>query len=82
VPVSDGLPHVVVTSLLIDEDRGRMIAATFGRGVWITEIRSPCTENCGASPEKAAPGTRSLAAPRATPPQLPGSYAGPVEVFQ
>jgi photosystem II stability/assembly factor-like uncharacterized protein len=82
VPFSDGLPHVVVTSLLIDEDRGRMIAATFGRGVWITEIRSPCTENCGASPEKAAPGTRSLAAPRATPPQLPGSYAGPVEVFQ
>src|SRR5262249_11554630 len=76
VPFSDGLPNIVVTSLLIDEMRGRLIAGTFGRGVWITDIVSPCTENCANAPSS------RLARPPRSPPALRGSYVGPVEAFE
>jgi photosystem II stability/assembly factor-like uncharacterized protein len=76
VPFSDGLPNVIVISLLIDELRGTLIAGTFGRGVWITDIVSPCTENCVD-----APGSR-LARPTRNAPARRGSYVGPVEAFE
>jgi photosystem II stability/assembly factor-like uncharacterized protein len=76
VPFADGLPNVVVISLLIDELRGRLIAGTFGRGVWMTDIASPCTANCAD-----APGSR-LARARPNPPALRGSYIGAVEAFE
>jgi photosystem II stability/assembly factor-like uncharacterized protein len=82
VPFTDGLPNIIVISLLIDEARGRLIAGTFGRGVWLSEIGTPCTEDCSASPGPGAPERRELAAPRALPPQVRGSYAGPVDIFQ
>ena len=71
VPFSDGLPNVVVVTLVIDEERGRLIAGTFGRGVWITAI----------NPATTAPGTRgfaSSAAPR--PPR--GTFVGSAEIFE
>jgi hypothetical protein len=76
VPFADGLPNVVVISLLIDELRGRLIAGTFGRGVWMTDIASPFTANCAD-----APGSR-LARARPNPPALRGSYIGTLEAFE
>jgi hypothetical protein len=81
VPFLDGLPNVVVTTLLIDELRGRLIAGTFGRGVWLSDIHSPCTENCASPHANAASENRSHPEPAAIPP-LRGSYAGPAEIFE
>jgi photosystem II stability/assembly factor-like uncharacterized protein len=41
LPFRDGLPNTIVTSLLIDQPRHRLFAATFGRGVWISDLRGP-----------------------------------------
>ena len=38
VPYYTNLPRVVIRQLTIDQPRNRMFAATFGRGVWVTEI--------------------------------------------
>lgn len=40
VPFLAGLPHVIIMSLLIDDVNHRLIAGTYGRGVWMTEIGS------------------------------------------
>jgi photosystem II stability/assembly factor-like uncharacterized protein len=78
VPFADGLPHVVIMSLMIDEGRSRLIAGTFGRGVWMSDIISPCTENCAQSPG----GARNLTAARPRLPELRGIYTGPADIFQ
>lgn len=82
VPFVDGLPNVIVTALLIDEARQRVIAATYGRGIWQSEI--PCSENCSPSPPPGigSPGARPLAAPSVLSAQPSGSYVGPVDIFR
>jgi hypothetical protein len=37
---NNGLP-IVVTSLLLQEAQHRLFAATYGRGVWLSELRAP-----------------------------------------
>jgi photosystem II stability/assembly factor-like uncharacterized protein len=73
VPFSDGMPTVIVTSLAIDEARKRIFAATYGRGIYLSDL--PCAENCPPAPRDA----QSLAA---SAPRLRGAYVGPVEVFE
>jgi photosystem II stability/assembly factor-like uncharacterized protein len=41
VPFKDGLPEVVVAMLLVDKPRNRLFAATFGRGVWVSDLHGP-----------------------------------------
>jgi len=47
IPFKSGLPNdkdarpIVVTSLLVQEAQHRLIAATFSRGVWMSELHSP-----------------------------------------
>ena len=38
LPFREGLPNTIVTSLLIDQSRHRLFAATFGRGVWMSDL--------------------------------------------
>jgi hypothetical protein len=38
VPLMTGLPNVVVTDLVYDGPRGRLVAATHGRGVWTLSV--------------------------------------------
>jgi hypothetical protein len=75
VPFKDHLPGVIISSLQIDNARGRLLAGTFGRGVWQSEI-----------PTSTAKPTRTLQLrPRieAAPPMSPEpSYAGPLDVFE
>jgi photosystem II stability/assembly factor-like uncharacterized protein len=75
VPFKDHLPGISVSSLQIDDARGRLLAGTFGRGVWQSDI-----------PTSATKPTRTLQArPRieAAPPISPEpSYAGPLDVFE
>jgi photosystem II stability/assembly factor-like uncharacterized protein len=75
VPFKDHLPGVIISSLQIDNARGRLLAGTFGRGVWQSEI-----------PTSTAKPTRTLQSrPRieAAPPMSPEpSYAGPLDVFE
>ena len=40
VKFSDGLPNVVITALMIQQPQHRLIAATFGRGVWVSDLYS------------------------------------------
>ena len=80
VPFMDGLPDVIVNSLVLDEHHHRMLAATFGRGVWMTDIQAPCTENCGS------PARPLLVAPSAEVARPPAStsarYQGRIDVFE
>jgi photosystem II stability/assembly factor-like uncharacterized protein len=71
---SDGMPTVIITSLAIDEVRKRIFAATYGRGVWLSDL--PCQENC-ASPRPQR-GAQSLTGPA---PQ-PRGYVGPADIFE
>jgi len=84
VPFMDGLPDVIVSSLLIDETRQRMIAGTFGRGVWLTELRAPCTDNCNPPAGRGAtPARRSaISEPPRSARQTRSTYVGPIEVFE
>jgi photosystem II stability/assembly factor-like uncharacterized protein len=38
---SNGLPDVIVTDLEIHEDEGKIYAATYGRGIWRTDLAGP-----------------------------------------
>jgi hypothetical protein len=42
VPFYNGLPLVPVTDLFINETFGTIQAATFGRGIWQSDLYSPC----------------------------------------
>jgi hypothetical protein len=42
VPFSNGLPVVPVTDLIINETTGNIRAATFGRGIWQSDLYSNC----------------------------------------
>jgi hypothetical protein len=48
VPFKRGLPSGIVKSLLIDQNKHRLFAGTFVRGIWLTAI--PCHENCSTGP--------------------------------
>jgi hypothetical protein len=80
VPFMDGLPGVIVNSLVLDEKHHRLLAATFGRGVWMTDIQAPCNENC------VSPVRRELVAPRqeisAPPASASVPYQGRIDVFE
>ena len=45
VPFNDGLPNVIVKELEIHYDEGTINAATFGRGVWKSELNTLSTVN-------------------------------------
>jgi photosystem II stability/assembly factor-like uncharacterized protein len=72
VPFDEGMPSVIITSLAIDEARKRIFAATYGRGVWLSNL--PCQDNCATPP----PNTRPLVGPA----QRPRGYVGPIDVFE
>ena len=75
VPFKDNLPGVIISSLQIDDARGRLFAGTFGRGVWQSDI-----------PTSATKPTRTLQARTRLEPAPPispePSYAGPLDVFE
>lgn len=41
-PFSNNLPHVPVTDLQVDHALGRIVAATYGRGLWSGDLYQPC----------------------------------------
>ena len=45
VPFNDGLPNVIVKELEIHYDEGTISAATFGRGVWKSDLNTISTVN-------------------------------------
>lgn len=47
-PFFDGLPPSSVQSLIVDETNRRIVAATFGRGIWQSELPEACQANCNA----------------------------------
>ena len=42
IPFYNNLPYVPVTDLIISESEGLVRAATFGRGIWSSSLRSTC----------------------------------------
>ncbi len=42
VPFSNGLPHVPVTDLNMNYTTGELKAATYGRGIWESDLYEPC----------------------------------------
>src|SRR5262249_11843820 len=76
LPFSDGLPNSVVSTLAIDEAKGRMFAGTFGRGIWVTEMPKPCQVNCNSPLQ--VPDVRTVTAA----PQPARGYTGPAEIFE
>ena len=47
---SNGLPPVEVADLEIRENVGRLVAGTYGRGIWETDLYSECPENLELTP--------------------------------
>ncbi|MCX6315847.1 MAG: hypothetical protein NTW29_01040 [Bacteroidetes bacterium] len=45
VPFYNNLPYVPVTDLVISEADSRIRASTFGRGIWSSDLYSPCVAN-------------------------------------
>ena len=45
MPFNDGLPNVIVKELEIHYDEGTISAATFGRGVWKSDLNTLSTVN-------------------------------------
>lgn len=45
VPFYNNLPYVPVTDLIISEAENRIRAATFGRGIWSSDLYSDCVPN-------------------------------------
>lgn len=45
VPFYNNLPYVPVTDLIISEAEGRIRAATFGRGLWTSDVHTNCTDS-------------------------------------
>jgi len=45
VPFYNNLPYVPVTDLIISEAEGRIRAATFGRGIWSSDLYSTCIDS-------------------------------------
>ncbi len=42
VPFSNGLPHVPVTDLIVNYFLGELKAATYGRGIWASDLYQTC----------------------------------------
>ena len=72
LPYGEGMPTVIVTAMAIDEERKRIFAATYGRGIYVSDL--PCQENC-PTPQRSV---QSLTGP----PARPRGYVGPVNVFE
>jgi photosystem II stability/assembly factor-like uncharacterized protein len=53
IPFMNGLPNTVIQSLMIDEARQRIFAATYGRGIWQSGTYSPCPVAYDFSPNTA-----------------------------
>lgn len=49
VPFYNNLPYVPVTDLIISEAEGRIRAATFGRGLWTSDVYSSCPDSINVS---------------------------------
>jgi hypothetical protein len=45
VPFYNNLPYIPVTDLVISQADNKIRASTFGRGIWESELYSPCEEN-------------------------------------
>lgn len=74
LPFGEGMPTVIVTALAIDEVQKRIYAATYGRGIWLSDL--PCQENCPTpTPQRGSGLIRPAAAP-------PRGYVGPIDVFE
>jgi photosystem II stability/assembly factor-like uncharacterized protein len=73
-----GMPPLIVSSLLIDETQHRIFAATFGRGVWLSDIPAPCTDNCAP---QIVPGMALLSRP-VNAPAPPAAYVGRLDIFE
>lgn len=50
-PFYNGLPKCPVYDLLINFSQGKIRAATFGRGIWESDLYSPCATNLSVSGE-------------------------------
>jgi len=44
-PFYNGLPNVPVTDLILNSSSGIIRAATYGRGVWVSDVQSTCPTN-------------------------------------
>lgn len=49
VPFFNNLPYVPVTDLIISEAENRIRAATFGRGIWSSDLYSTCVSDLSVS---------------------------------
>jgi photosystem II stability/assembly factor-like uncharacterized protein len=74
VPFWDGMPSMVVRQLVIDEPRKRIFAATYARGIYVTDLPAPCYDNCPKQPRQFLPSRPSV--------QQPIPYAGRIDIFE
>jgi PKD repeat protein len=49
IPFEEGLPNVEVSELEIQYNAGKIVAATYGRGTWVSDLYSATTGGCIAS---------------------------------
>jgi photosystem II stability/assembly factor-like uncharacterized protein len=70
VPFTEGMPNVVITSLVVDDAGQRIFAGTYGRGIWRSDLA--CQQNCNTP-------LRSRLGPA---PPMSGRYTGPLEIFE
>jgi photosystem II stability/assembly factor-like uncharacterized protein len=75
VPFMDGMPNMIVQQLVIDKPRNRIFAATFARGIYVTDLATPCYENCPKQPPR-----QFLPSGGSPQPSVP--YAGPIDIFE
>ena len=53
--MSDGLPNVVVTDLVLHAPSGRLVAATYGRGLYSIDLPDPPEPGCGSRTQRSRP---------------------------
>ena len=61
--LSDGLPNVVVSDLLIHGPSGRLAAATYGRGVYVLDLPEPPTKDAALGRIRSPRGSSCAAQP-------------------
>lgn len=49
-PLGNNLPNVIITDLAIQYETNKILAATFGRGVWMTDLAEPVVAVAGPNP--------------------------------
>jgi len=50
IPFSNGLPVIEITDLEINQAQGKILASTYGRGIWVADLFSSCEEDISISP--------------------------------